>query len=82
MLYDFTNNWNLKKNKQNRNESQVQRTKTVLLEGTGGRRRNEKGEVNHRYILPVPKQMSHRDEMYSMGNAVKDNAASLYGDRW
>ena len=56
--------------------------KDGVVGGNGGRRRNETGKVNHRYILPVPKQMSHRDEMYSMGNAVKNNAASLYGDRW
>ena len=38
---------------------------------------------NKMYKLPATKQkMSHRDEMYSMGNIVNYIVISLYGDRW
>ena len=38
--------------------------------------------VIKRYKLSVTKQMSHKDEMYSVGNTVNDNVISLSGDRW
>ena len=35
-----------------------------------------------RYKLPVIKLMSHRNEMYSLGNIVNNNVISLCGNRW
>ena len=34
------------------------------------------------FKLSVTKEMSHKDEIYRMGNVVNNNIVSLYGDRW
>ena len=35
-----------------------------------------------KYKPPVSKQLSHRDEMYNMGNIVNNTVIILYDDRW
>ena len=35
-----------------------------------------------KYKLPVIKQISHRDVMYSTGNTVNNTVITLYADRW
>ena len=46
----------------------------------GGRCVKEVKEIK-RYKLPVTKRMSHRDEMYSVGNMINNYVISLYGER-
>ena len=35
-----------------------------------------------KHKIPVKKEKSQRNEMYSVRNTVNNNVISLYGDRW
>ena len=35
-----------------------------------------------RYKIPAIKRMSHKDEMYSMGNIVSNIVITIYGNGW
>lgn len=47
----------------------------------GGKGRRGRVEEPHEVQLSVTKQVSHRHEMYSVGNIASDYVKSLYGDR-
>ena len=76
ILYDFIYTCTLKKtkqmNKHNKAESQIQRTNRWLPEGkvVGGGEKQVR--ATKRYKPPAAKQMSHRYEVYSVGNRVSN----------
>lgn len=48
----------------------------------GGSRWKKQVKENRRYKLPVIKQISFRDIMYSLGKTVNSTIITLHSDRW